>query len=568
MAGGLLNLVSYGAENIILNGNPNKTFFKAVYKKYTNFGLQRFRLLYEGQRALSFNSETEFVFKIPRYAEMLWDTYLVLNLPNIWSPLHWRGTANISSGFIPYEFQWIRNLGTTIIRRVTIYSGGGALLAEYDGEWMTNVIQRDEGPGKKDLFNRMAGNVPELYDPASMYNSKEQHNTSPFSNYPNAIFDPSCISKGGIEPSIHGRQLYIPLLAWFCYSPKTALPLIAMQYQEVSIKFEFRPVREWFTVYDVAQQKDTTVCPPIPDLNNKLIPPPRRIAPPPQDDLYQMWRFLQPPPDISANTTSYINRRQDWDADIHLMSTYIFLSNDERRQMAAQSHNYLIKTQHTHDFLNATGSRRVNLNSRNLVSSYMFRFRRSDVNLRNEWTNYTNWPYQIPPQLASVWNPSSSHSNLLKLKWTGCRNIENIKYILLNMGILCGGEYRESMHPTGIYDYIEKWHRTSGFAKDGLYIYNFCIDSNRVVYQPSGAQNTNMWKNVTFEYNTIQPPSLTDECADQFDSEVICDPSGAIIGMRKNHWQLNQYNYDLRVFEERYNMIVITSGRIGLLNAR
>jgi len=39
MPGGLLNIVAYGAANVILNGNPNKTFFKAVYRKYTNFGL-------------------------------------------------------------------------------------------------------------------------------------------------------------------------------------------------------------------------------------------------------------------------------------------------------------------------------------------------------------------------------------------------------------------------------------------------------------------------------------------------------------------------------------------------
>ena len=30
MAGGLLNLTAYGNENVILNGNPKKTFFKAI----------------------------------------------------------------------------------------------------------------------------------------------------------------------------------------------------------------------------------------------------------------------------------------------------------------------------------------------------------------------------------------------------------------------------------------------------------------------------------------------------------------------------------------------------------
>ena len=44
MPGGLMNLVSQGQQNVILNGNPSKTMWKAVYQKYTNFGKQNFRL--------------------------------------------------------------------------------------------------------------------------------------------------------------------------------------------------------------------------------------------------------------------------------------------------------------------------------------------------------------------------------------------------------------------------------------------------------------------------------------------------------------------------------------------
>ena len=50
MAGGLMTLAAKGAQNIILNGNPKKTFFKASYKKYTNFAMQKFRLDFEGQK--------------------------------------------------------------------------------------------------------------------------------------------------------------------------------------------------------------------------------------------------------------------------------------------------------------------------------------------------------------------------------------------------------------------------------------------------------------------------------------------------------------------------------------
>ena len=52
MPGGLLNLVATGNQNVILNGNPTKTFFKFVYAKYTNFGLQKFRLTIMGLERL------------------------------------------------------------------------------------------------------------------------------------------------------------------------------------------------------------------------------------------------------------------------------------------------------------------------------------------------------------------------------------------------------------------------------------------------------------------------------------------------------------------------------------
>ena len=59
MAGGLLSLVSEGQQNIILNGNPSKSMWKGVYQKYTNFGLQHFRLEFEGAKTLRLNAACE-----------------------------------------------------------------------------------------------------------------------------------------------------------------------------------------------------------------------------------------------------------------------------------------------------------------------------------------------------------------------------------------------------------------------------------------------------------------------------------------------------------------------------
>jgi hypothetical protein len=161
MPGGLLQLTAYGQSNIILNGNPQKTFFNAVYKSYTQFGLQRFRLDYTGERMLSLDSETEFEFKVPRYGDLLWDSYIVVNMPNIWSPLHYRD--DIDGNWFPYEFKWTKELGLAMINEITIHSGG-SVLARYSGEFMSAMLNRDEN-SKLELLNRMIGNIPEMNDP-------------------------------------------------------------------------------------------------------------------------------------------------------------------------------------------------------------------------------------------------------------------------------------------------------------------------------------------------------------------------------------------------------------------
>ena len=125
MAGGLLNLVAYGNQNIILNGNPSKTFFKCTYAKYTNFGLQKFRIDFNGLRTLRMTESSQFTFKVPRYGDLLMDTYLVVNLPTIWSPIKprcYQVDSSYNATWWPYEFKWIENLGSQMIKSVKIFS--------------------------------------------------------------------------------------------------------------------------------------------------------------------------------------------------------------------------------------------------------------------------------------------------------------------------------------------------------------------------------------------------------------------------------------------------------------
>jgi hypothetical protein len=132
MPGGLMQLVSEGQQNIILNGNPSKTFFKSTYAKYTNFGLQKFRVDFEGSKTLRVSEPSYFTFKIPRYADLLMDCYLSIDLPNIWSPIIPPNSdptnANYNDGqWIPYEFKWIEYLGAQMISKIEITCGNQTL---------------------------------------------------------------------------------------------------------------------------------------------------------------------------------------------------------------------------------------------------------------------------------------------------------------------------------------------------------------------------------------------------------------------------------------------------------
>ena len=145
MGGGLLNLVSKGQESIIVYGNPQKTYFKSVFKRITNFGLQKFRVDYKGSRVLRMDSETNMKFKMPRYADLLYDNYLVVNLPDIWSPLYQDAEGN----WVGYEFKWIEELGTNLIKEIEVEAGGN-VLSRYTGEYFANLVKRDRNHAKRD----------------------------------------------------------------------------------------------------------------------------------------------------------------------------------------------------------------------------------------------------------------------------------------------------------------------------------------------------------------------------------------------------------------------------------
>ena len=455
------------------------------------------------------------------------DTYLVLTLPSIWSPI-WP-PSNCAENWAPYEFKWIDNLGTQMIKEIVI-SVGGQTLQVLTGKYLLALVQRDFPDDKKKLYDQMTGNIPELNDPG---NSDGRVNA-----YPNAYYT---TLPQGAEPSIRSRKLYIPINAWFTLTSKMAFPLTALQYNQLKIDVVMRPIQDLYTIRDVMDV-----------INNYPY-----VRPNYSNEYMQLYRFLQTPPSVSLNRDTYQNPSQaEWNADIHLISTYGFLSNEEANLFARNEQKYLIKSAYEWNFDNVTGTQRVWLeNTLGMVSSWMFFFQRSDINLRNQWSNYTNWPYgnlpsnitlaPLEPLIGMEYDlsygmalhpggPTSTEQNT-GITITGTYHDENRKDILETMGILLNGDYRENMMTRGVYDFIEKYTRTAGSANEGLYCYNFCLNTSPFEYQPSGAINLSKFKTIELEITTYSP--TIDYANSSYD--VICDTeTGEPIGIRKSNWRL------------------------------
>ena len=172
------------------------------------------------------------------------------------------------------------------------------------------------------------------------------------------------------------------------------------------------------------------------------------------------------------------------------------------------------------------------------------------------------YPVALPAEC-----PPEDQTN--KLYYTPSSYIENTKLIMLMWGFMLDGKVREKLLRDGLENYIEKYVRTPGNGKDGLYCYNFCLDTDPFNVQPSGAMNLSKFNKVEWEFSTIEPVD-----ASSVSVSITCDASGTPIdpfpptSADKGYWKIFKYSYNMHIMEERYNMLVCENGVGSLALAR
>lgn len=517
--GGLYSLVAYGAQNVLLSGNPDFTYFYKTYKKYSHFAEESVTFSMDGPQDLQYDQPIQIRFKVQRIADLVRDMYFVFDLPDIYCKyLELSGNPVRQS---QYNFNWVNYIGCHIIQQIGFYIGGQKI-QEFDGDYMISKAQADLDADFYIKWSKLVGNIPELVDPANgVYAGGSTGTGYPLVYNSNG---PSGPIEGNVNrPSIIGRRIQVPLPFWFTESTFESLPLVSLQYHECEVQITLRPINQLYTILDPS--------------GNRVAPGYKyNASPQPLQPLNVYYTAVSDISDITINNfLTDIGQPKPllntWQLNPRIQLTYVYVTDEERAQFSGEPLQYLVRQITRYDFLGLTSRQIVELDTHNPINRIFIIPRRSDsVLYRNQVDNFSNW---ILPNKAPFIPPSSLWgSSIIANSATGRFVLNGNNSILETLRILGDGNELQEIKPADYYSQVVPWKYLTGLTDPNLFIYPFGLHSPDT--QPDGSINSSRIKLF------------------QIDLGVYPLPTNSF------------YQYNFAIFVENLNWVNIAGGMGGL----
>ena len=236
--GGLMQLVAYGAQDIYLTGKPQITFFKSVYRRYTNFAVESIQQDVLG--SAQFGSQVSVT--ISRNGDLLKRMWLE------YSPYDVLQGVNGTPGLLGYPGVTVgANLGHSLIDYIDIEIGGQNIDRHY-GKWLTiwNYLTESNPTGEQGAIDNWATG-PGEYTSNPVYGPAGNGDNAVTEVYPratryNRMAYTHRAQVGVINNAGAAQMAWVPLQFWFCRNPGLAIPLVALQYHEIKLNIKFNPL--------------------------------------------------------------------------------------------------------------------------------------------------------------------------------------------------------------------------------------------------------------------------------------------------------------------------------------
>ena len=198
MGGGIIQLTSLGTQDNYLISNPQYSFFKAVYRRHTNFSIESVQQTFDKHVKVESTTVTS---KIANIGDLIYHTWLDISL--------FKEGFSISEGQEEDTYvAWTNGTGYAFIKEYELKIGGQKIDKHYSS-WL-------------DIYNELTDHDDREWIGANKHASKSLYLESSL--------------------TLPNLKLYIPLKFWFCRKVALALPLIALQYHDVEISFTTRNV--------------------------------------------------------------------------------------------------------------------------------------------------------------------------------------------------------------------------------------------------------------------------------------------------------------------------------------